>query len=41
MTSPSGKLWEQDYMLTEYQRMQLFVRCQTWCLWFFTRVVSK
>lgn len=41
MIHPSGKLWELDYSQTPHQRATLFLRCETWCLWFFTRVVSK
>lgn len=38
---PSGRLWELDYCQTPHQRATLFLRCETWCLWLFARVVSK
>lgn len=41
MTPRRTEIWERDYGLTERQREQLFLRCETWCLWLFAGVVSK
>lgn len=41
MTHPTGNLWELDYAQTPRERGQLLLRCETWALWFFARVVSK